>query len=59
MPIFVLIIFVCMRFNRILLKLSGESLAGPSKQGIDTVRLGEYVTQINEIVELGVQVVIS
>lgn len=46
------------KFKRILLKLSGESLAGVSKQGIDTVRLEEYAAQISEIVEMGVQVAI-
>lgn len=29
------------KYNRILLKLSGESLAGATKQGIDTLRLKE------------------
>ena len=29
------------RFNRVLLKLSGESLAGAQGHGIDTVRLGQ------------------
>ncbi|MFV0391235.1 MAG: UMP kinase [Paludibacteraceae bacterium] len=47
-----------MKFKRVLLKLSGESLAGVSKQGIDTVRLEEYAGQISEIAELGVQVAI-
>lgn len=44
------------KYKRILLKLSGESLAGSSKQGIDTNRLEEYAEQIAEIVEMGVQV---
>ncbi len=44
--------------NRILLKLSGESLAAEKKQGIDTNRLMNYVSQIGEIVEMGVQVAI-
>ena len=46
------------QFKRILLKLSGESLAGASKQGIDTVRLEEYADQISEVVGMGVQVAI-
>lgn len=45
-----------MKFNRILLKLSGESLAAEKKQGIDAVRLEQYASQIGEIVKLGVQV---
>ena len=45
-----------MKYKRILLKLSGESLAGAAKQGIDTGRLEEYAVQIKEIAALGVQV---
>ncbi len=44
------------KFKRILLKLSGESLAGEKKQGIDEGRLAEYARQIKEAVEMGVQV---
>ena len=47
-----------MKYNRILLKLSGESLAGEKKTGIDTQKLNEYVTQINEIAKAGVEVAI-
>lgn len=43
-------------FKRVLLKLSGESLMGEKQYGIDEMRLGEYASQIKEIVELGVQV---
>ena len=43
-------------YKRILLKLSGESLAGESKQGIDTQRLAEYAEQVKNIAEKGVQV---
>lgn len=43
-------------FKRILLKLSGESLSGDKKYGIDEKRLNEYASQIAEIVEMGVQV---
>ncbi len=43
-------------YNRILLKLSGESLAGDSKMGIDTVRLEQYAKQISEIARMGVQI---
>ena len=42
--------------NRILLKLSGESLMGEKKYGIDETRLEEYASQIKEIVRMGVQV---
>lgn len=44
------------KYNRILLKLSGESLMGGKQYGIDEVRLSEYAVQIKEIVEMGVQV---
>ena len=44
------------KYNRILLKLSGESLAGATKQGIDTLRLKEYATQIKQIADIGVQI---
>lgn len=44
------------RFNRILLKLSGESLMGEQGYGIDPQRLGEYANQIKEIHDMGVQI---
>ena len=43
-------------FKRILLKLSGESLAGASKQGIDTERLNQYAEQVKSIAQRGVQI---
>ncbi|MBR3717248.1 MAG: UMP kinase [Bacteroidales bacterium] len=43
-------------FNRILLKLSGESLMGEKQYGIDEKRLGEYAAQIKEIHDMGVQI---
>ena len=45
-----------MRFKRILLKLSGESLAGDQKQGINVERLNQYAEQIKEIASMGVQI---
>ncbi len=44
------------KFKRILLKLSGESLAGEQKHGIDTERLNQYAQQIKEIADMGVQI---
>ena len=44
------------KWNRILLKLSGESLMGGKSYGIDEVRLNEYAEQIREVSELGVQI---
>lgn len=43
-------------FKRVLLKLSGESIAGHSKQGIDVNKLTEYTNQIKEIAHHGVQI---
>ena len=45
-----------MRFKRILLKLSGESLMGNQGYGIDPERLSDYAKQIKEISEMGVQI---
>ena len=45
-----------MAYKRILLKLSGESLAAGTGFGIDTQRLTEYAQQIKEIHDLGVQI---
>lgn len=44
------------KYKRILLKLSGESLMGDQQYGIDSNRISDYAKQIKEIVELGVQV---
>lgn len=46
------------QYNRVLLKLSGESLAGHQPYGLDTARLEEYAAEIKEAVSLGVQVAI-
>lgn len=47
-----------MKFNRILLKLSGESLAADNASGIDPLRLKQYAEQIRNAVASGVQVAI-
>ena len=47
-----------MKYKRILLKLSGESLAGKEKLGIDSLQLNEYAKDIQEIVDKGVQLAI-
>ncbi len=47
-----------MRFKRILLKLSGESLMGHQGYGIDRERLDSYARQIREAVAAGVEVCI-
>ena len=47
-----------MKYNRILLKLSGEALMGAKEFGIDHDRLREYALQIKEVVDEGCQVAI-
>lgn len=47
-----------MKYKRILLKLSGESLAGTAGHGIDTVRLNQYAAQIKEVAAQGVEIAI-
>jgi uridylate kinase len=47
-----------MKYNRILLKLSGESLMGDKQFGIDNNRLAEYASQIKEVHDLGVEIAI-
>lgn len=47
-----------MKYKRILLKLSGEALMGKKNFGIDQERLGDYATQVKEIVQGGVEVAI-
>ncbi len=44
------------KYKRILLKLSGESLMGKNQYGIDNERLNDYANQIKEISELGVEI---
>ena len=43
-------------FKRILLKLSGESLAGQQGHGIDVDRLNDYARQIKEAHDMGVEI---
>ena len=45
-----------MKYGRILLKLSGESLAGESGRGLSTEVLDSYSKQIKSAVESGVQI---
>ena len=45
-----------MKYNRILLKLSGESLGGGRGTGIDATRLNSYARQIKEMSDSGVQI---
>ncbi len=45
-----------MKYKRILLKLSGESLMGEKQFGIDHNRLSQYASEIKEIAEKGVEI---
>lgn len=45
-----------MKYKRILLKLSGESLMGNQKYGIDVTCVESYARQIKEIADMGVQI---
>ncbi len=47
-----------LKYKRVLLKLSGEALAGDIKHGIDVTTLGRICDKIKEVVELGAQVAI-
>jgi uridylate kinase len=47
-----------MKYSRILLNLSGESLAGKGNQGINDSVLEEYAKQVLEVVEKGCEVAI-
>jgi len=47
-----------LKYQRILLKLSGESLAGPDGFGVDPLQAENVARYVQEIVELGVEVAI-
>ncbi len=45
-------------YSRVLLKLSGEALAGPQGVGIDPVKAESIAAQVSEVVQMGVQLAI-
>lgn len=45
-------------YRRVLLKLSGESLAGPARLGIDAAALAAYATEIASVAGQGIQVAV-
>jgi len=49
---------MAIKYKRILLKLSGESLMGEKSFGISPDKLNHYATEIKKIVDLGVEVAI-
>ena len=44
------------KYNRVILKLSGESLLGKLQHGIDQEVLTDYAIQIKEIISIGIEV---
>ena len=44
------------KYNRVIIKLSGEALAGDKGNGIDEKTLSEVIDQIIEVKNLGVQI---
>ena len=46
------------KYNRVILKVSGEALAGPKKTGLDDDTIAEICKQIKIATEMGVQVAI-
>ena len=46
------------KYKRVLLKLSGEALAGDQKFGVNAEVVGNICDKIKEVVEMGVQVAI-
>ena len=46
------------KYKRVLLKLSGEALAGEQKNGVNAETVGNICDKIKEVVEMGVQVAI-
>jgi uridylate kinase len=47
-----------MRYQRILLKLSGESLMGGQQYGIDAKRLEQYANEIKTVIDRGIEAAI-
>ena len=47
-----------LKYKKVLLKLSGEALAGEQKTGVDVETVGKICDKVKEIVEMGVEVAI-
>ncbi len=56
--IFVIIIMASIKYDRILLKMGGEALAGPQGYGIDPKRAEEVARIVKDVYDLGVQIAI-
>lgn len=46
------------KYKRVLLKLSGEALAGERKTGIDAETVGNICDEVKNLTQLGVEVAI-
>lgn len=46
------------KYKRVLLKISGEALAGNNRQGIDTATIGGICDKIKEVYNMGVEIAI-
>src|SRR5690348_16249962 len=46
------------RYRRVVLKLSGEALAGPAGSGVDPASLGHVAREILSVHDLGVQIAV-
>ena len=46
------------KYKRVLLKLSGEALAGENKTGVDFETVNKICDQIKELTEMGIEVAI-
>jgi len=46
------------RYNRVLLKLSGEAFAGEARQGLDYGAIDDIAAQVSELVSLGIGVAV-
>ena len=46
------------KYKRVLLKVSGESLVGENKFGIDTPTIRRIAEQIKEVYDLGVEIAV-
>lgn len=55
---FIILNQICGMYNRVLLKLSGESLGGPEGRGIDAGSLNSYAEEIVAAVKAGHQIAI-
>lgn len=47
-----------MKYQRILLKLSGEALMGSLTHGIDPIQIDSYAKEIKKVFDLGIEIAI-